>query len=93
MNRKADRNGMDLGRSRQAPVAEGNSAYPNYSDRRFRHARNANGGIDSICRRCQMVIATSADEWSLLADEERHLCGTRSNLMTRASEIHEQKGM
>lgn len=92
MNRYAERNAMDLGRSKEAPIAKGNSAGQNCPSRRFRHARNANGGVDSICRRCQAVIASSADEWSLLAEEERHLCGTTSNLMTRAPEIHQAKG-
>lgn len=93
MNRNANQNAMDLGRSRQAPVVEGNSAHANYPYRRFCHARNANGGVDSVCRRCQAVIASSVDEGSLLADEERHVCETRSNPMARAPEVLRQKGM
>jgi hypothetical protein len=92
MNRSADRNAMDLGQSSQAPAADGDSAHPNYPDRRFRHARNANGGVDSVCGRCQAVIASSADEWSLLAHEARHVCGSPGNPMAGASEIHKQRG-
>jgi len=79
--------------NRPTQVADRNRVQPDDPDRRFRHARNANGNIDSICRRCQKVIASSADEWSLLADEEQHLCGTQTDLRTRATVIHQRRGM
>jgi len=58
---------------------------PDHAARRYRHARNGNGGIDSICLRCHVVIASSADEWSLLDREELHVCGTQGNPATSRS--------
>lgn len=52
---------------------------PDRWDGLYRHARNSHGGIDSICQRCEVVIASSADEWSLLACEERHICALRGS--------------
>jgi hypothetical protein len=52
---------------------------PNRLGRLYRHALNSHGGIDSICQRCEVVIASSADEWSLLACEERHICALRGD--------------
>lgn len=53
--------------------------------RPYFHVRNANGGIDSFCQRCQAVIASSTDEWSLLACEERHVCVSQDNPMATRS--------
>jgi hypothetical protein len=47
--------------------------------RNYRHSRNADGGINSICTRCGILIASSHDEWNLLADEHQHTCKTGEN--------------
>lgn len=44
------------------------------SVRQYKHARNANGAIDSLCLKCRAVIASMNDEWSLLDFEQRHIC-------------------
>lgn len=67
------------GRNAVVLSSSGNEAPTGDRDRRFRHAINGNGGIDSICRRCRNVIASSADEWSLLACEEQHVCGAQNH--------------
>jgi len=54
-------------------------ANPACLSRLYRHALNSDGGIDSICQRCEVVIASCADEWSLLSCEERHICVLRGN--------------
>lgn len=71
----------DCERNNVAVSGVGSEAPTGY--RRFRHAFNGNGGIDSICRRCRNVIASSADEWSLLACEEQHVCGIQSSAKKR----------
>jgi hypothetical protein len=42
--------------------------------RQYKHARNAHGGIDSLCLKCRAIIASMNDEWSLLDCEQRHIC-------------------
>jgi hypothetical protein len=46
----------------------------NRTDRQFRHCRNTNGGIESICTRCGALLAWTDDEWLLLDHEHRHVC-------------------
>lgn len=72
-------NSPDYRRSNAVPSGTGGEASTGDHHRRFRHAINGHGGIDSICRRCRNVIASSADEWSLLASEERHVCGAQNH--------------
>ncbi len=47
--------------------------------RNYRHSRNADGGLDSICMRCGILVASADDEWSLLTDEHQHVCKTGEN--------------
>lgn len=42
--------------------------------RRYRHVRNAVGGVDSLCLKCGSIIASVNNEWSLLDYEQRHIC-------------------
>lgn len=44
--------------------------------RPFKHRINPMGGVDSICLRCNALVASSKDEWSLLQSEAVHLCKT-----------------
>ncbi len=43
--------------------------------RQFRHGWSDAGGLDSICLKCRVIVATCRDEWSLLACERLHVCG------------------
>lgn len=43
-------------------------------NRQYRHARNVHGGIDSICLRCERIVASVDDEWLLLDYEKCHVC-------------------
>lgn len=78
-------NSPDYRRSYTVLSGTGSEASTGDHDRRFRHAINGNGGIDSICRRCRNVIASSADEWSLLTCEERHVCDTQNSALVARS--------
>lgn len=89
VDRGRGRNTQDSGWSEAGAAAQSSLGEPS---RQFRHARNANGGVDSICQKCQAVIASSTDEWSLLAHEARHVCRSPGNPMAGDSEIHKQKG-
>jgi hypothetical protein len=40
----------------------------------FLHAFRSDGTISSICRRCQMTIATKPNEIDLRQQEEAHIC-------------------
>jgi hypothetical protein len=51
------------------------------ADRPFRHEINPTGGVDSICQRCNALIDSSKDEWSLLQSEAVHLCVPLQNVM------------
>jgi hypothetical protein len=42
--------------------------------RQYKHLINPAGGLDSVCTRCSMVIASGANEWSLLESEQQHVC-------------------
>ena len=42
--------------------------------RQFKHSLNGNGGIDSLCLRCGVLVASADDEWCLLEHERRHVC-------------------
>ena len=44
--------------------------------RNYWYSRNAEGGLDSTCMRCGIVVASSNDEWALLTDEHLHVCKT-----------------
>jgi hypothetical protein len=52
----------------------------NDQNRLYRHARNAHGGVDSICLRCPRVVASADDEWLLLDDERRHACSRQPEI-------------
>lgn len=43
-------------------------------NRQYRHARNAHGGVDSFCLRCERAVASADDEWLLLDYEKHHVC-------------------
>lgn len=51
------------------------------TDRPFRHEINPAGGVDSICQRCNALVDSSKDEWSLLQSEAVHLCIPLQNVM------------
>jgi hypothetical protein len=51
--------------------------------RQYRHVRNTDHGIHSLCLWCETVVASVDDEWSLLDHEQRHVC--RSNSPFRIS--------
>ncbi len=42
--------------------------------RQYKHSMNPAGGLDSLCTRCCMVIASEPNEWSLLECEQQHVC-------------------
>ena len=42
--------------------------------RQYKHSINPAGGLDSLCTKCRMVIASGLNEWSLLECEQRHVC-------------------
>lgn len=44
------------------------------SPRVFLHAFGSNGTISSICRRCQMTVASKPNEIDLRKLEEAHIC-------------------
>ena len=50
-------------------------------DRPFRHEINPTGGVDSICQRCNALVDSSKDEWSLLQSEAIHLCIPLRNML------------
>lgn len=42
--------------------------------RQYKHLINPAGGLDSLCTKCRMVIASEPNEWSLLEREQEHVC-------------------
>jgi hypothetical protein len=40
----------------------------------FLHALHSDGTVSSICRRCQMTVATKPNEVDLRKPEEGHIC-------------------
>ena len=42
--------------------------------RQFKHSRNADGSLNSICLRCMLPVASADDELKLLEFEDRHVC-------------------
>lgn len=42
--------------------------------RQFTHSLNGKDGIDSLCLRCGVLVASVDDEWCLLDHERRHVC-------------------
>jgi hypothetical protein len=42
--------------------------------RQYKHSINPAGGLDSLCTKCRMVIASELNEWSLLECEQQHVC-------------------
>jgi hypothetical protein len=42
--------------------------------RQYKHLINPAGGLDSLCTKCHMVIASEPNEWSLLDREQQHVC-------------------
>jgi len=55
--------------------------------RQFRHGWSDSGGLNSICMKCRVVIATSRDEWSLLACERLHVCESRKQASRKRSGV------
>src|SRR5260370_29373788 len=42
--------------------------------RQYKHLINPAGGLDSLCTKCHMVIASEPNEWALLECEQQHAC-------------------
>lgn len=58
---------------------------PILQQRRFKHAINPWGGIDSVCMQCGELIACLQDEWCLLSCEEHHICGLRQSARIKSN--------
>jgi hypothetical protein len=42
--------------------------------RQYKHSRNADEGVDSLCLNCGTIVASTDNEWSLLDFERGHVC-------------------
>ena len=71
MQQFAQRNSADRG-SRDQSV--GDSFEGHLLVRQYKHLINPAGGLDSLCTKCHMVIASEPNEWSLLEREQQHVC-------------------
>src|SRR6266850_2593507 len=42
--------------------------------RQFKHSRNVDGRLNSLCLRCRLLVGSADNEWTLLEFEDRHVC-------------------
>ena len=66
-----------IGSTKLSEISQSDDRFPEIEPpvRQYRHVLNGDGGIDSLCLRCQSLVASAADEWLLLQHEREHICG------------------
>jgi len=75
----SNKNGGGRGRHSTTAFTEGDPSHKalvgaEIPARQYKHSRNEDDGVDSLCLKCRTVIACTDNEWSLLDCERGHVC-------------------
>ena len=70
--------GAKVSRTRKAPSHDRPLTGLSYESaatiRQFKHSRDVDGRLSSLCLRCRLPVASADDELKLLEFEDRHVC-------------------